>query len=67
MRIEQRLAELGIVLPTPQTPVANYVGAVLTGNLLFLSGRGPMLPDGTSTPASSGRTSRSRRPTATPA
>ena len=47
MRIEQRLAELGIELPTPQTPVANYVGAVLTGNLLFLSGRGPMRPDGT--------------------
>ena len=47
MRIEQRLAELGIELPTPQRPVANYVGAVLTGNLLFLSGRGPIRPDGT--------------------
>jgi enamine deaminase RidA (YjgF/YER057c/UK114 family) len=46
MLIEQRLAELGITLPTPQTPVANYVGAVLTGNLLFLSGRGPYRPDG---------------------
>ena len=46
MMIEQRLAELGITLPTPQTPVANYVGAVLTGNLLFLSGRGPYRPDG---------------------
>lgn len=46
MLIEQRLAELGITLPTPQTPVANYVGAVLTGNLLFLSGRGPVGPDG---------------------
>ena len=47
MLIEQRLAELGIDLPTAQTPVANYVGAVLTGNLLFLSGRGPLGPDGT--------------------
>jgi enamine deaminase RidA (YjgF/YER057c/UK114 family) len=46
MLIERRLAELGITLPTPQTPVANYVGAVLTGNLLFLSGRGPYRPDG---------------------
>lgn len=46
MKVEQRLAELGIVLPEAQTPVANYVGAVLTGNLLFLSGRGPYLPGG---------------------
>jgi len=46
MLIEQRLAELGIVLQAAQTPVANYVGAVLTGNLLFLSGRGPYLPGG---------------------
>jgi enamine deaminase RidA (YjgF/YER057c/UK114 family) len=47
MRIEQRLSEFGIVLPVPQSPVANYVGAVRTGNLLFLSGRGPLGPDGT--------------------
>ena len=47
MKVEQRLAELGIVLPEAQTPVANYVGAVLTGNLLFLSGRGPVAADGT--------------------
>ena len=46
MRIEQRLSELGIVLPRAQSPVANYVGAVRTGNLLFLSGRGPLGPDG---------------------
>lgn len=46
MVVEQRLAELGIVLPESQTPVANYVGAVLTGNLMFLSGRGPYLPGG---------------------
>ena len=46
MLIEQRLIDLGITLPTPQSPVANYVGAVLTGNLLFLSGRGPYRPDG---------------------
>ena len=46
MKVEQRLAELGITLPQAQSPVANYVGAVQTGNLLFLSGRGPVGPDG---------------------
>lgn len=40
--IDRRLAELGIVLPTPARPVANYVPWVRTGNLLFISGQGPM-------------------------
>lgn len=39
--IEQRILELGIELTTPATPVANYVGAVKTGNLIFLSGKIP--------------------------
>lgn len=43
---EARLAELGIELPTPQAPIANYVNAVRTGNLLFLAGKGPSLPQG---------------------
>ena len=47
MRIEQRLEELGIELPKATAPAANYVNAVLTGNLLFLSGKGPYRPDGT--------------------
>jgi enamine deaminase RidA (YjgF/YER057c/UK114 family) len=47
MRIEQRLKELGIELPEATAPAANYVNAVLTGNLLFLSGKGPYRPDGT--------------------
>ena len=38
---EQRLKELGIVLPPPPEPFGTYVEAVRTGNLLFLSG---MLP-----------------------
>jgi enamine deaminase RidA (YjgF/YER057c/UK114 family) len=38
---EQRLKELGIQLPAPPEPFGAYVEAVLTGNLLFLSG---MLP-----------------------
>ncbi|MDQ0394042.1 RidA family protein [Labrys monachus] len=37
--IDARLAELGITLPTPAAPVANYVGAVRTGNLLVVSGQ----------------------------
>ena len=41
--IERRLQELGISLPIPPTPMANYVPAVRTGNLLYLSGQGPRL------------------------
>jgi len=45
---ENRLAELRIELPDAPTPVANYVPAVRTGNLLYLSGSGPAPgPDGT--------------------
>ena len=46
MQVEKRLAELGIELPPATSPAANYVNAVLTGNLLFLSGKGPYRPDG---------------------
>lgn len=38
---EARLAELGIELGEPPPPVANYVGAVRVGELLFVSGHGP--------------------------
>jgi enamine deaminase RidA (YjgF/YER057c/UK114 family) len=41
MEIEKRLKELGISLPAPPKPVANYVPAVRAGNLLFVSGHGP--------------------------
>jgi len=44
---EQKLKDLGIVLPEASSPVANYVNAVRSGNLLFLAGKGPGLPDGT--------------------
>jgi enamine deaminase RidA (YjgF/YER057c/UK114 family) len=43
---EAKLKELGIVLSTPGPPIANYVNAVQTGNLLFLAGKGPTGPDG---------------------
>ena len=38
---EARLQQKNIELPAVGVPVANYVGAVRTGNLLFLSGAGP--------------------------
>ncbi|WP_048645427.1 RidA family protein [Nitratireductor soli] len=41
-----RLAALGIVLPPPPTPVANFVTHVAEGRLVFLSGQGPTEPDG---------------------
>jgi enamine deaminase RidA (YjgF/YER057c/UK114 family) len=37
--IEQRLSDLGIVLPVPAKPVANYVGWARTGNLVFTAGQ----------------------------
>ncbi|MGB8315223.1 MAG: RidA family protein [Aestuariivirga sp.] len=40
--IDKRLVELGIVLPTPSKPVANYVPWVTTGNLVFISGQGAL-------------------------
>ncbi|HEY5594878.1 MAG TPA: RidA family protein [Nitrospiria bacterium] len=46
MRVEQRLKELGITLPTAPKPVANYLPAVRAGELLFTSGMLPM-KDGT--------------------
>lgn len=39
--IEQRLSDLGLKLPAPPKAVANYVGAVTAGNLVFVSGHGP--------------------------
>ena len=41
MVIEKRLEDLGLTLPNPAVPMANYVEAVRTGNLLFPSGHGP--------------------------
>src|SRR5258708_5276454 len=46
MTPEERLRELGHALPTAPKSVANYVGLVQTGNLLFLSGKGPDLAGG---------------------
>ena len=47
MSVEARLAELGITLPAMPAPLANYVPFVRSGALVFLSGQGPIGPDGT--------------------
>lgn len=43
---ERKLKQLGFILPKAPAPVANYVGSVRTGNLVFISGSGPITPDG---------------------
>ena len=43
---EMKLKELGITLPEPGKPVANYVKAVVSGNMVYLAGHGPSKPDG---------------------
>ena len=40
--IEQRLTDLGITLPEPIAPVANYVPYVISGNLIYVSGQVPL-------------------------
>jgi len=47
MGAEARLAELKLTLPPPPKPVATYVTAVRHGDLLYVSGHGPLRPDGT--------------------
>src|SRR6516162_5086271 len=37
--VEKKLAELGIALPKPASPVANYIPFVRVGTLLFVSGQ----------------------------
>lgn len=46
---ESRCKELELEFPELGSPVANYVHVVRTGNLLFLAGKGPTLPDGSYT------------------
>ena len=44
--VDAKLQELGITLPTPAAPVANYVPFVRTGNLVVISGQLCLGPDG---------------------
>lgn len=46
MSAERRIAELGLQLPPVREPAASFVNAVQTGNLVYLSGAGPVSPDG---------------------
>lgn len=43
---EQKLQDLEITLNDVSQPIASYVNCVQTGNLLFLSGKGPIKSDG---------------------
>lgn len=43
MTIEDRLAQLGIILPQAVAPVASYVPLVVTGNLAYVSGQLPFV------------------------
>ncbi|MBY0447753.1 MAG: RidA family protein [Hyphomonadaceae bacterium] len=45
-RIESRLSELGLTLPSPPAPVASYVPFVLLNGLVHVSGQVSMAPDG---------------------
>jgi len=42
MKIEQKLKELGLILPEAPKPVAEYIPAKKIGNLVFTSGQGPI-------------------------
>lgn len=42
MSVAERLKQLGIELPHAQAPLAAYVPSVLTGNLLYIAGQGPI-------------------------
>ena len=46
MKIETKMTQMNLKLPAAGKPVANYVPAVRSGNLVFLSGHGPVLDDG---------------------
>ena len=46
MGAESRLTDLGLELPPSTPPAGNYVGAVRSGPLLFVSGHGPFGLDG---------------------
>jgi enamine deaminase RidA (YjgF/YER057c/UK114 family) len=54
-RIASRLEELGIVLPAPVAPIANYVPYVRMGAMLVISGQLPLGPDGKIAPAHAGK------------
>jgi len=46
MSAEQRLRDMGLVLPSGSAPAANYANAVRSGNWLFIAGKAPLPEDG---------------------
>jgi enamine deaminase RidA (YjgF/YER057c/UK114 family) len=52
---DKKLKDLGIELFAPPKPIANYVRAVRTGNLIYLAGHGPTKPDGSNTTGKVGK------------
>jgi enamine deaminase RidA (YjgF/YER057c/UK114 family) len=46
MSAEQRLREMGLVLPSGSAPAANYANAVRSGNWLFIAGKAPLPENG---------------------
>jgi len=55
MSVNDRLKELDITLPSVPGPAGNYVDAVQTGNLLYLSGKGPLKTEGGATTGKLGK------------
>ncbi len=53
--VEKKLQVLGISLPTPAAPVANYVAYVISGSLLVISGQVAFGPDGKIAPDHTGK------------
>jgi enamine deaminase RidA (YjgF/YER057c/UK114 family) len=47
MTPEDRLGQLGLILPALRTPLHNYVPSKGNGSIYYLSGQGPLKPDGT--------------------
>lgn len=43
--IEARLNELGIILPQASAPAAKYVNAVIVNGIMYVSGKGPDIPE----------------------
>ncbi len=46
MEVERKLADLGLTVTEPNPSIGNFVPAVRTGSLLYVSGNLPRLPDG---------------------
>ena len=54
-QVEDKLKEMGHELPSPPSPLANYIPGCRTGNLVFLSGVGPRSTDGSMSTGKLGR------------